>query len=134
MNRAEIIKKAEECVLKDRQATHGPPESSFGLIAQFWSSYLGFPLKDYQVAAMMALLKIARIKYKPTNDDNWLDLVGYGACGAELAEKHPVAPESFWKGGSDPIVDSDGCFKHGLGETKRVIGSPAPLPSSALRP
>ncbi len=131
MNRAQTLKKAEECVLKDRQATHGRPEDSFGLIAQFWSSYLGHPIKDYQVAVMMSLLKIARLKHKPLNDDNWVDGVGYLACGAELSEKHPV-PESFWKGLPDPILDDHGNFKCGLGETRHTINSPAPLPATVL--
>ncbi len=53
-----------------------------------WSAYLR--KKDHQeltprdVAAMMALLKIARIASGQAKDDNWFDLCGYAACGAEL--------------------------------------------------
>ena len=74
-----------EYTLKDREATHGKPEDSFGLIAQFWSSYLGIEIKDYQVALMMGLLKIARLKFNPQSEDGWIDCGGYSACGAELA-------------------------------------------------
>ena len=72
-------------VMVDRQQDHGRPEDSFELIAQFWSSYLGIEVKDYQVAVMMGLLKIARMKFNPSNEDNHCDLAGYAACGAELA-------------------------------------------------
>ena len=36
------------------------------------------------VAAMMALLKIARIASGTAKPDNWVDLAGYAACGGEL--------------------------------------------------
>ena len=34
---------------------------------------------------MMALLKIARVKYNPRHADSWVDIAGYAACGAECA-------------------------------------------------
>ena len=37
------------------------------------------------VAVMMNLLKVARIKSSPSNMDNWEDGCGYLACGGELA-------------------------------------------------
>ena len=33
----------------------------------------------------MALLKIARIASSPAKEDNWVDLAGYAANGAEIA-------------------------------------------------
>lgn len=125
MNRKETLDRAAECVLKDRQATHGPPEDSFATISKFWSTYLGIEIKDYQVAVMMGLLKIARLKFKPDSEDNHVDLAGYAACSAELATKSSemnefrksaqrfvddVIPKSFWDG----------------------IGSPSPLPATIL--
>ena len=42
------------------------------------------------VAAMMALLKIARISENQRHMDNWVDGCGYFACGGEIAggDKH----------------------------------------------
>ena len=36
---------------------------------------------------MMAMLKLARLKSNPGNEDNWVDACGYLACGGELADK-----------------------------------------------
>lgn len=83
--RATILDTAKSYVTKDRQATHGNPEDSFGMIARLWSAYLGQEVKAHDVCSMMALLKVARARENPTNDDNWIDMAGYAACGAEVA-------------------------------------------------
>ena len=85
MNRSEIIETAKSHITKDRNATHGKPENTFGLIAAYWSSHLDQPISAADVAVMMGLLKIARIKTTPDHADNWIDLAGYAACGGELA-------------------------------------------------
>lgn len=84
MNREETLKRAADCVLRDRAATHGGPEQTFALIADLWSAYTGQAIQPHDVAAMLALLKIARLRGNPRHDDNWVDLAGYAACGAEL--------------------------------------------------
>lgn len=86
MNRKEILDRAAECVLQDRNTQYGPPEDTFGEIAGLWSFFLGTEVKAYQVAVMMALMKIARLKYNPTHADSWVDLAGYAACGSEVSE------------------------------------------------
>jgi hypothetical protein len=85
MNRKEVLDAAARAVLRDRAATHGRPEETFGLIAEFWSSYLGQDLSPADAAMLLALLKIARQRQNPSHDDNYLDLAGYAACAAELA-------------------------------------------------
>lgn len=85
MTRKEMLDTCESFVTKDREATHGSPEDSFGLIARYWSVYLGIELSSTDVAGLMILLKVARSKHKPTNTDNWIDIAGYAACGCELA-------------------------------------------------
>lgn len=112
MNREKTLDMAKECVMKDRQATHGKPEDSFSLIAKFWSDYTGHEIKPHEVAVMLGLLKIARIKHKPLHEDNWVDLAGYAACGSELAPKSQV--ESFWVQGDQYL---------------HPVDSSAPLPS-----
>lgn len=85
MNRAQILSTAAEYVTKDRAATHGDAERNFGLIAAYWSAHLDHPITAVDVAAMMTLLKLARIKSNAVNPDNWIDLAGYAACGGEIA-------------------------------------------------
>ena len=93
MKRAEILQTAETCVCGDREQDYGSPENNFDTIARMWSAYLRALPKDADgnryllpkdVAAMLSLLKIARIASGHAKADNWVDLAGYAACGGEI--------------------------------------------------
>lgn len=101
VNRESILDAAKRCVCGDREQDYGSPENNFRTIASMWNSYLygaglienhdptvwkGIIPKD--VAAMLALLKIARIASGHAKADNWIDLAGYAACGGELEEAY----------------------------------------------
>ena len=83
--REKIIQEAAQCVLRDRNAAHGEPEDNFRDIASLWTAYVGFEISSIQVACMLALTKIARLKHKSAHRDSWVDLAGYAACGAGIA-------------------------------------------------
>jgi hypothetical protein len=85
MTRAEILAAAAHAVTQDRNATHGEPEDSFGLIAAYWTAHLDRLISFSDVAVMMNLLKLARIKTSPEHADHWIDIAGYAACGGEVA-------------------------------------------------
>lgn len=85
--REEVLNLAAACVLKDRNKAHGEPEDNFRVIAGFWNAYLGVEISPTDVANMMALMKIARLKHNPQHTDSWVDLAGYAACGAGIALK-----------------------------------------------
>jgi Domain of unknown function (DUF6378) len=87
--REEILDTAKKYVTSDRNKTHGEPEDSFGMIAKLWSAYTEKEFTSVDVCVLLALLKVARIKNMPTNEDNWVDLAGYSACGGELAAMTP---------------------------------------------
>ena len=93
MTRKECLDEAAKCVLQDRNSSYGGPEDSFGVIANFWSVYLGKKVYPHDVAMMMSLLKIARITATKDDADGYVDLAGYAACGAECASGKP-APKS----------------------------------------
>ena len=57
------------------------------MIADFWSTYLDRRIAAHDVGAMMALLKVARIRSNYKHPDNWVDGAGYMACGGEIAGK-----------------------------------------------
>jgi hypothetical protein len=87
-SRRQLLLDAADIIDGDRNETYGGPESSFAVIADFWSTYLDEKIEPHQVAVMLALLKLARIR--TTNGkhrDSWLDLAGYAACGWEVAEE-----------------------------------------------
>lgn len=83
--RAAVLEVAKQAVIVDRAATHGAVENTFGLIAALWSARLGRTVTSAQVAIMMIDLKTARAWGNPAHGDNWVDMAGYAACGAELA-------------------------------------------------
>lgn len=104
MTRKDILESAIECVCGQREQDYGSPESNFQLIADLWNDYLGFEdifkknedddgfhrvgyISPTDVAMMMALLKIARIKNGGGTGDSFVDLAGYAACGGELNTK-----------------------------------------------
>jgi hypothetical protein len=88
MTRKEVLHTAEQMVSGDREQDYGNPENNFRTIANLWNAYFNGKitsnLKPHDVAAMLALLKIARIGSGHAKDDNWVDLAGYAACGGEL--------------------------------------------------
>ena len=94
MTRKEILAAAQKCVCGDREQDYGSPENNFDTIARLWAAYIHalrvaqgggeFYLMPKDVAAMLALLKIARIASGNAKDDNWVDLAGYAACGGEI--------------------------------------------------
>ena len=97
MNRKEILEAAVKCVCGDREQDYGSPENNFQIIAELWRCYLlgavnargaGSLITAKDVAAMLALLKIARIASGHAKDDNWVDLAGYAACGGEIEAQH----------------------------------------------
>jgi len=71
-----IADDAMHLVQTARQADYGTPEENLGRIASLWSAYLGADVSSGDVAAMMTLVKISRMKagYKR---DNTVDGVAY---------------------------------------------------------
>lgn len=85
--RRELLDAAADLIDGDRQKDYGPPEENFGRIAALWNIYLnGIPeVNATDVAALMALVKIARAVESPEKADTWIDLAGYAALAGELA-------------------------------------------------
>lgn len=99
MKRAEILEAARVCVCGEREQDYGTPENSFTLIGKLWTAYMGTPFTPKDVAMMMALLKVARIK-GGDKADSFVDLAGYAACAGEIAAL-PSVPT-----GTDPAITS----------------------------
>lgn len=85
INREEILSMAEAAINGERDEQYGKPEENFGLIAKLWSYYLNEPITPADVANMMIMLKVARLRRSPGNLDSWVDIAGYAACGAEVS-------------------------------------------------
>lgn len=113
--REKILDDAKVCVCGHRKEDYGTPEDSFGVIAEYWNTYLGrrpgtkeapnITAKD--VSVMMALLKVARITTGTGARDSFVDLAGYAACGGEIAENEPKATESSATNNDPPVIEFD---------------------------
>ena len=87
MDKSALLDQAKEFVTKDRNKTHGAAEDNFNNVAMLWSCFLDRSIDATEVALMMTLFKIARAKHNRSNPENWLDGIGYLACGGEIATK-----------------------------------------------
>jgi hypothetical protein len=83
--RESLLDEAKSLVLGDRNKAYDSPTKNFTQTADLWSAYKGVDFTAADVAAMMILVKVARLTTSPTKLDTWTDIAGYGACGAEAA-------------------------------------------------
>lgn len=88
VSRADILDRAKAIVTGEREKQYGKPEDNFAIIAELWSAYTGREFSPVDVAMMMALLKVARIKTGDYLADNYVDICGYVACAGEIAERN----------------------------------------------
>jgi len=76
-----------EQILADREEDYGSPEDNFQRIANLWSIHLEQTLTVDDVAAMMVLLKIARLGTSPNHRDSMLDIAGYAVIASSFSGK-----------------------------------------------
>lgn len=96
-----IAAEAAKIVNGARRGAYGTPEQNFQRIATLWTAYIGLRNPDLQtqglapeieprdVAAMMRLMKEARLLETPDHRDSFVDIVGYALCGAEVSGVKP---------------------------------------------
>lgn len=96
MTREDILIGAGDAVSGTRHEDYGKAEDNFKTIAKLWNAYLhdAVSIEAKDVAAMMALLKIARISSGHAKSDNWIDLAGYAACGGEIESKKEMETDN----------------------------------------
>ena len=85
MNRQDVLREAASLISGNRDVQYGHPADNFSAIAILWEGYAGREFSLADVVAMLALVKIARLRTSPRKADSWTDLAGYAALGAEVA-------------------------------------------------
>jgi hypothetical protein len=89
-----ILKEANTIIYGDREKTYGHPSKNLETIAKMWNAYTSakntdnHSLNAKDVAAMMVLLKTARLANNPEHRDSLVDICGYAA----LIERCDEAP------------------------------------------
>ena len=82
--RGRILYAAIGAVCCDREEEYGSPADNFRLTAQLWSDYLQTKISAGDVALMMVLLKVSRVKSGHPKADSFVDMAGYSAIAGEL--------------------------------------------------
>ena len=82
MNAGDFLTEAK-AIIQDRGFEYGHPTDNMQRTARLWSAYLEMPITDYQVAACMALVKLAR-SMESSKVDTWIDAAAYMAIAGEL--------------------------------------------------
>ena len=84
--RSEVLDTAKKLINGDRARHYGSAQDNFGCIAKMWSAYTDTRVSAADVANMMALLKIARLR-GGVHEDSSIDGCGYLALAHELANE-----------------------------------------------
>ena len=93
-----ILKEANTIIYGDREKTYGHPSKNLETIAKMWNAYLGAKTTDRgeinakDVAALMVLLKTARLANNPEHRDSLVDICGYAAL-IERCDETPKTEE-----------------------------------------
>jgi hypothetical protein len=90
--RSHVLQTAERLVNNERNTQYDEPSADFARTAGMWTAYLGIPISMADVAMCMVLLKVARVRFAPEHVDNYYDIAGYGACGADVAGAVNLGP------------------------------------------
>lgn len=119
-----LYAEAERITNGTRRASYGKPENNFLRICTMWEAYFHIKgwalvsvnaafaegLSDFissysveldavDVAAMMRLMKEARLAETPDHLDSYQDIIGYAGCGAEVAGVEvPPVPVTYSEG------------------------------------
>lgn len=104
--RGKILAETEAIINGKRNVDYGDPVQDFTTTAQFWETYLRritarrgeLKLSPHDVAAMMMLLKLARLTWTPNEKDHWKDAIGYGALGWECESRKDESSAKTKKG------------------------------------
>ena len=73
-----IFQEAEAIINGPRAEDYGDARKSFRRISNLWSNYLDTPVSPADVAMMMALLKLVRLRHSCfQHHDSFVDMLGY---------------------------------------------------------
>lgn len=87
IDRSQVLDQAKSLIEGNRADQYGSAYDTHRRIAQSWSAILGDrAISPAEVALMMITLKVVRAAKNPQYADSWVDIAGYAALGAEIAE------------------------------------------------
>jgi len=94
--RSTILQEAEYLIYGEKNKTYRHPNENFKNIKNLWNSYFiainqrnaishnTTDIQEIDVAAMMVLMKIARIATNINHLESWVDVAGYAGCAERI--------------------------------------------------
>ena len=86
MDSREYLEKTIKVVRGPRERDYGDKTTNHENIAKLWSAFLDYEISAHNVAICMMLVKVARLKHRPT-EDCYIDMAGYAAIAGEINDK-----------------------------------------------
>jgi hypothetical protein len=84
-----VAGEADRLVYSEKEDTYGRPDIFFEKVARVWQEYTRSPIRPSDVAAMMVMFKLQRLRYNPTHRDTYVDIIGYAIAGARAMGIEP---------------------------------------------
>ena len=85
-----LLELANELIYGERAKAYGPYDKNAERVSLLWNTYLnGRAIQPEDVAALLILLKLARLGEDPTHTDTWVDIAGYAGCNGKLRSIWP---------------------------------------------
>ena len=72
--------------LIEERSNYGDPRENHQRIARMWSAWLGKRITAYEVAVMMTIVKLSRMKGDPVHGDNYEDAVSYLEIAKDIVD------------------------------------------------
>lgn len=101
-----MLHKAYAIINGDRQKEYGDPWDNFGLLAEFFTSYVrkrwgvGIEFKRTDVVNFLELLKISRACTEKPTMDTYVDIAGYAGLGGDfVCRQHEEKPSPLIREG-----------------------------------
>jgi len=82
-----ILEEAQRLIHGERNKNYGHPRENFRDIAALFSGYLGKEINEIDVANLMILVKVARVKDAGYHRDSFTDIAGYAGCVERIYEE-----------------------------------------------
>ncbi|AJD82473.1 hypothetical protein SHEEN_55 [Mycobacterium phage Sheen] len=82
-----ILQEAQRLIHGERIKNYGHPRENFKDIALLFSGYLEKEITDIDVANLMILMKVARVKGTGYHRDSFTDIAGYAGCVERIYEE-----------------------------------------------
>tara|TARA_R100001377_G_scaffold14396_1_gene7340 strand:+ start:30 stop:317 length:288 start_codon:yes stop_codon:yes gene_type:complete len=86
MDSRDYLESAVKILMGPRERDYGDKTKNHENIAKLWSAFLDHEISAHNVAICMMLVKVARLKHRPT-EDCYLDMAGYAAIAGEINDK-----------------------------------------------